>query len=153
MTRQEWLYALLALAGGVLGGFASGKLGSTAGAAITQMPARTVAAQKILLVDAKGQTRGALGVNQQGDPGISIYDHRGALRTSLEISDADGLGLKLFDPTGALRISLVINTDQIPAIRLFDSQRRPRALLGVDPQGEAALDFYSEEGKLLRELP
>ncbi len=153
MRRHQWLYGLLALTGGVLGGFASGKLNSTAGASIGQLQQRRLAAQEILLVDAKGHTRGALGLNKEGEPGIAIYDHQGTLRTALEISETDGLGLKLYDMTGALRISLLINNDQIPAIRLFDSRHRPRALLGVDPEGEAALDFYSEEGKLLRELP
>jgi hypothetical protein len=154
MTRPQWLYAMLALTGGVLGGFASGKLtSSTAAATIAQVPQRTLAAQEILLVDAKGRTRGALSLSKDGDGGLSLYDHQGKLRTALAINQAEGLGLKLFDTTGALRLSLIINPDQIPAVRLFDSQHRPRALFGVDPEGEAALDFYSQEGRLLRELP
>jgi hypothetical protein len=152
MIRREWLYAVLALTGGALGGLASTKLASTAGASV-QVPQRTIAAQEIQLVDPKGNTRGTLNVNKDGDAGFSFYDHQGKLRTALEISDADGLGFKLFDATGALRLSLIINPDEIPALRLYDSQHRPRVLLGVDPEGEAALDFYSQEGKLLRELP
>jgi hypothetical protein len=144
---------MLALTGGVLGGVASGKISSTAGAALAQLPQRTMVAQEIALVDAKGRMRGALDLNKEGDPSLSIYDHQGTLRSALEINGADGLGFKFFDASGALRISLAITNDQIPAIRLFDSHRHPRALLGVDPDGEAALDFYSEEGKLLRELP
>src|SRR5438132_8929962 len=153
MMRREWLYGLLALTGGVIGGFASGRFSSAAGASVAQLPQRTMAAEQILLVDAKGRTRGVLGLNKDGDPAVSVYDHHGTLRSALDISDADGLGFKFFDTAGTLRISLVINADQIPAIRLLDSRHRPRALLGVDPEGEAALDFYSEEGKLLRELP
>jgi hypothetical protein len=154
MTRRHWLYAILALTGGVLGGFASGKLSNaSAGATISQVPQRTIAAQEIVLVDARGHTRGALSLNKDGDGGFFFYDHRDKLRAALEISDDEGLGLKLFDRSGVLRISLLINADQIPAVRLYGSQHRPRALLGVDPEGEAALDFYSQEGKLLRELP
>jgi len=153
MIKREWLYGALALTGGVLGGLASAKLGATAEAALAQLPPRTMAAQEIVLVDARGRTRGALGLNKNGDPSLSIYDHQGTLRSALQISEGDGLGLKFFDTSGALRISLMINTDHIPAIRLFDTHNRPRALLGVDPEGEAALDFYSEDGKLLRELP
>jgi hypothetical protein len=153
MIRREWLYAVLALTGGVFGGFASGRLGSTAGAASVLVPQRPIATQEIVLVDAKGHMRGRLGVNKEGDAGFSLFDHQGRLRSALEISDEEGLGFKLFDTTGTLRLSLIINSDQIPALRLFDSQHRPRVLLGVDPEGEAALDFYSEEGKLLRELP
>jgi hypothetical protein len=153
MMRREWLYGVLALIAGVFGGYASGKFSATARAAVVQLRQRTVAAQEIVLIDAKGQVRGTLGVNQNGDAGLSFYDHHGKRRTALEISDAEGLWFKLFDTTGALRLALTINSDQIPALRLFDSQRHPRVLLGVDPDGEAALDFYSQEGKLLRELP
>jgi hypothetical protein len=153
MTTREWLYAVLALTGGVLGGLAGSKLSSAAGANITQIPPQTVEAQQILLVDAKGHTRGAFGLNKDGDPGLSLYDHQGKLRTALEIDDAEGLRFKLFDISGALRLSLMINSDQVPAVRLFDAQNRLRALFGVDPGGEPALDFYSQDGKLLRELP
>lgn len=31
--------------------------------------------------------------------------------------------------------------DNVPALRLFDAQSRPRALLGVDGDGEAAMNF------------
>ncbi len=148
MMKREWLYAALALAGGMLGGFASGKLSSTAAATVAQTPQRTIAAQDILLVDAKGNTRGAFRLNKDGDPGLALYDHDGKLRTTLQMSNDDGLGFKL-----SQRISLTINADAIPALRLFDSQGHPRALLGVDPDGEAALDFYSQQAKLLRELP
>jgi hypothetical protein len=153
MAKREWLYAVLALTGGVLGGFASGKLSSTPAATVAQFPQGTIAAQDILLVDAKGNTRGALRLNKDGDPGLSLYDHQGKPRAALQISNDEGLGFELFDATGTLRISLSISADQIPALRLFDSQRHPRALLGVDPEGEPALDFYSREAKLLRELP
>jgi hypothetical protein len=152
-TKREWLYAVLALTGGVLGGLAGGRLRATAAVSAAQLPPRIIAAQEILLVDAKGDTRGALSLNKAGDAGLSFYGHQGKVRIALQVSSSDGVGFKVFDPGGALRISLTLNPEQIPALRLFDAQRHPRALLGVDPDGEAALDFYSEDGKLLRELP
>jgi len=133
-TKREWLYAVLALIGGVLGGLAGGRLSATAAATVAQVPQRTMAAQEILLVDAKDNRRGALSLNKDGDPALSFYDHHGKLRIALQISDDEGLGFKLFDTSGTLRVSLIINPDQIPALRLFDSQRHPRALLGVDPE-------------------
>ncbi len=150
--RRQWLYGVLALAGGVVGGFAGGRLGSKASAAGQLIPP-SLEAQEIVLVDGEHRRRGFFGVNKDGNAALSLYDHHGTLRTALEISGDEGLGFKLFDSSGRLRISMLINGYQIPAVRLFDAQRRPRALLGVDPEGEAALDFYSEEGKLLRELP
>jgi hypothetical protein len=152
MTRQ-WLYAVLALAGGMFGGFAGGRLVSTAATAGAQLTQQSIEAQDIILLDAQHRMRGFVGVNKDGNAALSLFDHHGTLRTALEISDTEGVGFKLFDSSGALRISLLINGYQIPAVRLFDAQHRPRALLGVDPDGEGALDFYPEEGRILRELP
>lgn len=39
------------------------------------------------------------------------------------------------------------------AVALADGEAHPRMLLGVDSQGDPALDFYEHDGKLLRELP
>ena len=150
--KRESLYVVVALVGGILGGLAGGRLGSTATIA-AQAPQKTVAAQELLLVDAKGNTRGALRLNQDGEPNLALYAHDGKLRAAFEITNEDGLAFRLADSSGTTRISLTINSDEIPALRLFDAQTRPRALMGVDPQGESALDFYSQQGKLLRELP
>jgi hypothetical protein len=152
-TRREWFCAVLALIGGIVGGFASGRVNLTAATTLAQVSPHTINAQDIMLVDARGKVRAELNLNRDGDPGLSLFDHRGKLRTVLEISDVDGLGFKLFDTDGALRASLIINVDHIPALRLFDSRHHPRVLLGVDPEGEPALDFYAQDGKLLRELP
>jgi len=152
-AKREWAYAMVALLGGILGGLAGSRLSATAAAPVAQVSQRTVTAQEILLVDAKGNKRGTLALNKDGDPGLSLYDHEGRLRSAIQIGGDDGPGFLLFDTSGAPRISLNLNNNQIPVLRLFDSRHRPRALLGVDPEGEAAMVFYSQEGKLLRELP
>jgi hypothetical protein len=36
---------------------------------------------------------------------------------------------------------------------MLDDSAKPRMLLGVDNQGNSALDFYEHDGKLLHELP
>jgi hypothetical protein len=158
--KKEWLYAIVAMTGSILGGLAGGKLSAAASAttpAQTAAPvvqvSKTIAAQEILLVDAKGNTRGALRLDKNGDPSFALYDHNAKLRADVQISDEEGAGLKFFGPTGTPRILLTINIDGIPALRLLDAQAHPRALFGVDPDGEPALDFYTQEGRLLRELP
>jgi hypothetical protein len=46
-TKREWLYAVLALTGGVLGALAGGRLRATVAASATQLPPRAIAAQEI----------------------------------------------------------------------------------------------------------
>jgi hypothetical protein len=149
--KRESLYVVVALAGGVFGGLAGGRLGSTA--SIAAQVQKTIAAQEILLVDGKGNTRGALRLNPEGEPNLAFYGHDGKLRAAFDITNEEGLAFRLTDSSGTTRISMTINSDEIPALRLFDARAHPRALIGVDPEGESALDFYSQQGKLLRELP
>jgi hypothetical protein len=151
--NNQWFYAVMVIAAGVTGGYVGNKLASPAAASASEAPTKVIAAQEILLVDAKGNTHGALRFNKDGEPGFALYDHNGKLRSNLEISDDDGWGIKFFDPSGAVRISMTVSAEDIPALRLFDAQAHPRTLLGVDPDGESALDFYTEQGRLLRELP
>ena len=54
---------------------------------------------------------------------------------------------------GKLRLSLGVSNDGIPTVRLMDSGSHSRELLGVDGEGEPALDFYAQDGTVLRELP
>ena len=150
--NNQWFYAVMVIAAGMTGGYIGNRLASPATASASEAPTKIIAAQEILLVDAKGNIHGALRFNKDGEPGFALYDHNGKLRSDLEISD-DGWGIKFFDPSGAVRISMTVSAEGIPALRLFDAQAHPRTLLGVDPDGESALDFYTEQGRLLRELP
>jgi hypothetical protein len=151
MTRKELLYATLALAGGMIGGVMGNKL-NRAAAATEAIPKR-IAAQELQLVDAHGRMAAALTVSKEGEPSFAMYDHSGKLRTDLSIGSGQELGLKLYDAKGAMRISMMISAEGIPAMRLFDPSVRPRALIGVDSEGEPAMDFYTSNGRLMRELP
>ncbi|MGH7934646.1 MAG: hypothetical protein ACREQN_16005 [Candidatus Binataceae bacterium] len=161
MTRKEWLYAMLAL----IGGLAGGALGNRYWGPLSAVAAPTAAksarashapksmtAQEFALVDNSGKTRALLHLNAAGAPVLDLFDTNGKLRAGLGIAN-DGVGLRLTDPQGATRVLLAVSGDGVAALRLYDAQGRPRALLGVDNEGEPALDFYADNGKLLRELP
>jgi hypothetical protein len=38
-------------------------------------------------------------------------------------------------------------------VRLMDTSERAREVLGVDAEGEAGINFYAQDGRVLRELP
>ena len=153
MSKKEWLYAVLALVGGVFGGAAGNYLWSGAAAIAAQEPARIIAAQQLQLVDRAGKAHASLYLNGSGQPSFDLYDTNGKTRTGLGIDPDGNWGFKLLDTKGTLRITATINAEDIATFRLFDSQARMRALFGVDNSGEPALDFYTGDGRLLRELP
>ncbi len=61
--------------------------------------------------------------------------------------------MEFADKKGAERVLLSVNDDGVPALRLYDDTAGQRILVGLDLQGDSAIDFYDHEGKLLRELP
>jgi hypothetical protein len=151
--RKEWLYAMLALGAGLIGGIIGGRFSNPGAALAAEAPVKNIAAEEIALVDAHNKTHAFLHLNKDGDPSFELYDHLGKLRAGLGFSSGQELGLKLFDAKGATRIIMTVSSDGVSALRLLDSKSQPRELLGIDNAGEPAIDFYSSDGRLLRELP
>lgn len=161
--KKEWSYAALALTAGLIGGMIGGRWSNGAAVAAepakpietakrAEAPAKLVAAQRIELVDANGRTEAAL-YDRSGGPSFDLYDHTGKERVGIFIGEDQSLGLRLYDAKGVERVAMMINSDGIPTLRVFDASATLRTLLGVDNEGEPALDFYSREGRILRELP
>jgi hypothetical protein len=82
-----------------------------------------------------------------------VYDHDNHPRAQIVVDNLGAPSVRLYDTSNKLRLSLEISTDGIPTVRLMDTGNQARELLGVDAEGEAGLNFYARDGKLLRELP
>jgi hypothetical protein len=152
MAGKSWLYLIVALAGGLIGGALANRLAASAAVA-ADSPSKSVAAQQFILVDARGKPHASLHLNDDGLPVIQMYDLAGKTRIGIGFAKDGTVGLDLADRKGTDRILLSVSDDGIPALRLYDDAARPRMLLGVDSDGNSALDFYEHDGKLLRELP
>lgn len=145
----QWLYVLVALVGGLIGGALANRLAVAMPAVAADTPAKSLAAQEILLVDARGKPHASLHLSDDGLPVFQMYDKAGKNRLGLGFAKDGTVGLDLADQ----RVLLSVSDEGIPALRLYDDTARPRTLLGVDSQGYSAMDFYEHDGKLLRELP
>jgi hypothetical protein len=153
MNKTLWLYAVLVFAGGLIGGaLTSAVCRSRTVTAATPVvrtdssaksdisaPRRVVTASEFLLLDAAGKPRAKIDVNDDGQAGFAMYDRDNHPRAQIVV-----------DNYGA---PSEISTDGVPTVRLLDTSDRPRAVLGVDGQGEAGLNFYAQDGRVLRELP
>ncbi len=159
-ARNKWHYFAVALVGGMIGGALAGRLAvaipaiaaaNPAGA--SESPAKSIAAQEIVLVDTKGKPHALLQLNGASLPIFRIYDNAGKNRLGIGFGQDGLVGLDMADQKGTERILLSVNSDGLTALRLFDDAARLRMLLGIDSEGEPAIDFYDHDGKLMRELP
>jgi hypothetical protein len=110
-TRTLGFVSVLALAGGVLGGFLAGALprGDAAAAGEAPPPVSPVAADEFRVVDQTGRTRARFGVDAKGSVALYLYDQDGKERARLGVfddltalvmagkQDTKGSGLTVFD--------------------------------------------------------
>jgi hypothetical protein len=166
MKKTLWLYGVLVFVGGLIGGaLTNGVCRSrmvAAAPAVTSSatkidtpapPQRIVTASEFVVLDAAGKARARIDVNGDGQAGFAMYDRDDNPRARIVVDNQGVPSVRLYDTANKLRLSLEISTDGIPTVRLMDNGNHARALLGVDAEGEAGLNFYAEDGRLLRELP
>lgn len=164
MNKTVLLYGALIFAGGLIGGgITSAVYRSHPVAAAPQAagdadkanaPAGSVVtASEFVLTDAAGKPRARIEVSRDGKAQFAMYDQQSHPRAQIAVDDLGAPSVQLYDTSNRLRLSLEVSTDGIPTVRLMDSSNRARELLGVDAEGEAGLNFYAQDGRVLRELP
>jgi len=114
---------------------------------------RVLAASELVLTGADGKQRVKMGVNDDGRAELAIYDREHHPRAAVIVDTYGSPSVRLYDIYNKLRLSLEISTDGIPTVRLMDTSERAREVLGVDAEGEAGINFYAQDGRVLRELP
>ncbi len=177
-NRRPWLYALLALAGGFIGGTMAIQLApgeSIAAAKAATM--RVVKAEKFVLVNRAGTQRGALLIEGDGTSAIALSDDEGRNRAELRVTKEGGSSATFYDRAGNRRVALGQSTSgraglaifasgggrQIAAVSAADNGEtgftlydpttgRARAGLGVAADGEPALVLFDQNGKDRAEL-
>ncbi len=167
--RRHWLYASLALVGGILGGALSGHLFPREAEASAH-GARELKAQKFVLVDSDGNERGVFQVDGRGVAGVSLEDQTGRQRSEFRVGSDGGAAIAFYDHAGNKRVLLgetaggrdglaiysiggrqiagfTVADDNASSITLYDpTNGRARVGLGVSPDGEPALVLFDSAG-------
>ncbi len=90
-------------------------------------PAEVLRAKRLEVVDDEGKVRAALGTDEKGIGGLSVYDESGRLRASLEAGEIPGeaSGLSVFDANGKPRaiVGMHNDPDQNSYLTLLDTER------------------------------
>ncbi|MBF6571335.1 MAG: hypothetical protein IVW54_20950 [Candidatus Binataceae bacterium] len=103
-----------------------------------------VAAERFMLVDKDGKTRGALGVLADGSPFLGFYGAGGQPRVAVGVSGEGSSFIDLYDDAGRPRASLGVASDEA-WLSLASSSGKSVARVEVPTRGSAQLTFRDEE--------
>jgi hypothetical protein len=110
-SQRRWRMAAFVLAVSALG---------TAVIGMSAPPTRTVDAEVIRILDAKGTTRMILHADENG-PALAILDEKGRLRANLGVA-TEGPSLDLLVESENPRAQLTVDQDQNPHLDFVDSK-------------------------------
>ena len=88
-------------------------------------PTRTVEAEKLILREAGGKTRGTFSVADDGSMGLSFLDKDGMTRATLGVSADGSSRLRLNGKDEKPRAQLVVWADDSPHLSLTDATGKP----------------------------
>src|SRR5260221_3875137 len=136
-TKERFGFAILTLAGALVGGAISGHFfgATTVGAAATP---KLITSQKFVLVDSNGNPRGEFGVTDKGVAQLAVFDGTSALRAGLGVAADGGPALGIFGKDGKARAEIGLASGNARVI-LFDPSGKPQVALGVAYDGQDGL--------------
>ena len=131
-TRQFRILTILTVVAGFLGGGVAVLLlqGIQAHAQAGWVPQR-VTAREFVLVDAEGNERALLGVNDHNVAGLHLYSVKGKELLTLAADKDDAPSLYMHDLAGKQRLTMAVYKGSGPDLSMFDSTGKERASMGV----------------------
>ncbi|MGA2410570.1 MAG: hypothetical protein ABSG46_09315 [Candidatus Binataceae bacterium] len=174
---RHWLYGVLALTGGILGGATASRVAPAEGLALASTHiTKEIRAEKFVLVgpdgtergdiqvtprgiadielnDAQGRDRAEFHVGAEGTSAVSFYDEMGVRRVVLGNTPAGRDGLAIFASDGRQLASFAADDGKQSSVTLYDPNTgAARVGLGVAANGEPALALFDQKGHDRAEL-
>lgn len=102
--------------------------------------------KKLLLVNAQGETRAALGLLQDGAPRLDLFDENAKVRLSVGLAKGGTPELDLNDEKSENRAVLGLLRDGSPTLEFHDERKKLRSALSLSSDGSPALILSDEKG-------
>lgn len=175
-NMRHWLYGVLALTGGILGGAIASRVAPVEGLALASShAAREIRAEKFVLIGPDGTERGDIQVTARGIADVELNDGQGRDRAEFHVG-ADGTsavsfydevgvkrvvlgntagrdGLAIYASNGRQLASFAVAEDNQSSVTLYDPNTGvARVGLGVAANGEPALALFDQKGHDRAEL-
>lgn len=137
IKRNSILSLVLAGVAGIAAGSLVPVFNATLAAAATRH-AKTVEAERFVMVDGEGKPRVVMQVTG-GDAVIAMYDGSGADRTELRVDAAGRAVLGFFDEAGRKRVAIGENVKGKSGVGIYGPNGKQAAGLAISPNGEVSL--------------
>jgi hypothetical protein len=145
MTIKERIgFVTLTLAAALVGGAVSGHIFAARSVDAAYAP-KMITAQKFMLVDSHGKTRGEFNVTHKGVAQIVVFDGGGTLRAGLGVGADGAPALGIYGIDGKPRAEVGL-TNSVARVVLFDANAQPQATIGVAPDGQSGLGLMDKDG-------
>ena len=109
-NMRHWLYAALALTGGIIGGAIASRIVPADGSAIASTHGmrsmKEIRAQSFILTDTDGTERGIFHVNSRGVAAVELDDAEGHDRAEFRVGNEGTAAVTFYDLNGAKRVQL-----------------------------------------------
>ncbi|HKN12001.1 MAG TPA: hypothetical protein VJX68_02305 [Candidatus Binatus sp.] len=146
MTTKERIgFVTVTLAAAFVGGAVSGHIFAARTVDAAAAAPRMITAQKFMLVDSRGKTRGEFNVTKKGVAQIAVFDGSGTLRAGLGVGSEGAPALGIYGIDGKPRIEVGL-TRSVARVVLFDQSAKPQATLGVAPDGQSGIGLMDKAG-------
>jgi hypothetical protein len=110
-------------------------------------PAKTLEAQSLVIRDANGIVRGAIGLADDGSVGMNLNDAKGATRITLDVAKNSTPGLDFYDGDGQVRAMMSLGPHGTPGLGFYNSSGKLRTSLDIPSDSTPGLGFYNDNGK------
>jgi hypothetical protein len=146
MTIKERIgFVTLTLAAALVGGAVSGHFFAARTVDAAPAAPKVMTAQRFMLVDSHGKTRGEFNVTHKGVAQIVVFDGGGTLRAGLGVGADGAPALGIYGIDGKPRAEVGL-TNSVARVVLFDAEGHPQASMGVAPDGQTGLGLMDKSG-------
>jgi hypothetical protein len=147
LEKERWVYlglGSLAVIAGLLGAvLGAGLLGGGGGDTLrAQTLVLRSSGEAIIVQDASGKQRIAVGLNDKGLPAVHFFDTENKRRQVIGLSASANPQVLLLDKEGKPSAEFHLNEEGMPRLSFMDALQTKRQQMGLDTGGEATIEFY-----------
>jgi len=146
LEKERWVYlglGSLAVVAGLLGAvLGAGLVGGGGETLRAQTLVLRSSGEAIVVQDASGKPRIAMGMNDKGLPAMQFFDNENKRRQVIGLSASANPQVLLLDKEGKISAEFNLSEEGMPKLSFVDALQTKRQQIGLETGGEPTIEFY-----------